>query len=192
MNFLSQLAFKYGSDKCPEISRFYTDFCFESFKDRRYSIHKLLEIGVGYKELMKGCPNYTDGASLFMWRDFFPNAQIYGVDIKKDLVFTDDRIETFYCNQSDSIGLTKLIDKIGSDIDIVIDDGSHKAKDIIISCQTLMPLLNKDVIYIIEDTNSRRADEVVENLKNYNCHKVRRSIIKFSDDRLIVVTNKNG
>lgn len=193
MNLLSQLAYKYGSDKCPQISHFYTDFYYKTFEGKRNSIRKLLEIGVGYKEVMKGSPpHYKNGASLFMWRDFFPKAKMYGIDINKDIIFKDGRIQTFYCDQSDPVQLTRLIDKIGSDLDIVIDDGSHNPKDIVISCLTFMPLLKKDVIYIIEDTNIDNATTVMGALKNYICHPVRRSKMRFRDDRLIVVTNKNG
>ena len=175
MNKLEELAFKYGSHKCPEIGHSYTDFYDHLFAKRRDSIHKLLEIGAG--------------ASLYMWRDFFPKAKIYGIDIKKKLVFKKGRIQTFLCNQADPVKLTKLIKKIGSDIDIVIDDGSHEPQDIITSCQTLMPLLKKGVIYIIEGTDRVSAGTVMDNLKNYNRRQWRRSRMRSYSDRLIMVTN---
>jgi hypothetical protein len=188
MNKLEKLAFKYGSHKCPQIAHSYTFFYDYLFADRRNSIHKLLEIGVGSKK-DSGWPNYIDGASLLMWRDFFPRAQIYGIDINKDLVFRKNRIQTFLCDQADPIKLTKLIEKIGGDIDIVIDDGSHQPKDIITSCQTLMPLLKKGVTYIIEGTDRLGAGTVMDSLKNYNRREWRRSRMRSSSDRLIVVTN---
>jgi hypothetical protein len=186
MNKLEKLAFKYGSHKSPQIAHSYTYFYDNLFAKRNNSIHKLLEIGVGSKK-DSGWPNYTDGASLLMWRDFFPRAKIYGIDINKDLVFKKNR--TFLCDQADPIKLTKLIEKIGSDIDIVIDDGSHQPKDIITSCQTLMPLLKKGVVYIIEETDRNIASTVMDNLKNYNCQELRRSRMRTSSDRLIMVTN---
>ncbi len=188
---LCELAFKYGTDKCPQLAHSYTPFYYHLFADKRESVHKLLEIGVGCKEVMLGQPNYLNGASLYMWRDFFPNAQIYGIDIKKDLVFKKKRMQTFLCSQADPVKLTKLIKKIGSDIDIVIDDGSHRPNDIILSCLTLMPLLKKEVVYVIEDTNKPHAERVMKFLtKNYNLHVMRRSKMTSPDDRLIVVTNK--
>lgn len=188
MNKLEELAFKYGSHKCPEIGHSYTDFYDHLFAKRRNDVHELLEIGVGSKK-DSNWPNYVDGASLYMWRDYFPKAKIYGIDIKKKLVFKKGRVQTFLCNQADPVKLTKLIKKIGSDIDIVIDDGSHEPQDIITSCQTLMPLLKKGVVYIIEGTDRLCAGIVMDNLKNYNRQEWRRSRMRSSSDRLIMVTN---
>ncbi len=186
---LCKLAFKYGTDKCPQIAHSYTPFYHLMFKDKRKSIRKLLEIGVACKE-NTSWPDYVDGASLYMWQDYFPKAKIYGIDIIKKCVFKKDRIQTFLCDQADPIGLRKLIEKIGSDIDIVIDDGSHIPRDIIISCLTLMPLIKKDVTYIIEDTNRYHAATVLEFLENYDYKVMRRRKMRTPDDRLIVVRNK--
>jgi hypothetical protein len=188
MNKLEKLAFKYGSHKCPQIAHSYTYFYDYLFAKKRYSIHKLLEIGIGSKK-DSGWPKYVNGASLYMWHDYFPKAQIYGIDINKDLVFRRNRIQTFLCNQADPIKLNKLIKKIGSDIDVVIDDGSHEPQDIITSCLTLMPLLKMGVIYIIEGTDSAGAGTVMDNLKNYNRQEWRLSKMTSPSDRLIMVTN---
>ena len=201
MDELSKLAAKYGTDKCPQIGHSYTPYYYDMFKDRRKDIKKVLEIGVGVKILPlyvplrehKNMPNWKDvGASLYMWRDFFPNAQIYGIDNKKDLIFKDERIQTFLCDQTDKPGLVKLIKKIGKDIDIVIDDGSHIQEDAIVSFLTLMPLLKKSVTYIIEDVNQHKAIVIAKNFKNYNYRFWRRARMTIADDRLIIVTNKNG
>jgi hypothetical protein len=191
MNKLEKLAFKYGTHKCPQVAHSYTHFYDYLFANKRKSIRKLMEIGVGSKK-DSNWPNYVNGASLYMWQDFFPKANIYGIDINKKLVFKKGRIQTFLCNQADRVKLTKLIKTIGSDIDIVIDDGSHQPEDIVASCKTLMPLLKKDVIYIIEETNRTQAAMVIEKLKNYNCQIMRRSRMRSSDDRLIRITSKNG
>ena len=122
-----------------------------------------------------------------MWQDFFPRAKIYGTDILPYLVFKDNRIETFLCDQYNEKDLKDLIKKIGSDIDIVIDDGSHKPKHQIFTCRTLMPLLKKDVIYIIEDVG---RPGIVYELQDYDWHIVRKSQIKNFNDRLVVIKNK--
>ena len=41
----------------------------------------------------KYCDRYRDGASLLMWRDYFPNAQVYGADIL-DIKVEGERIQT--------------------------------------------------------------------------------------------------
>jgi demethylmacrocin O-methyltransferase len=147
---LCELAHKYGSDKCAPFHG-YTPRYYKMFHDKRKDIKKVLEIGVGTPSTMLHVKKYKVGSSLYMWRDYFPNAQIYGIDIAPECIFKDDRIETFYCDQSDREGLARLMDRIGEDIDIVIDDGSHIPEHQIITCLTLMPFLSKSVVYVIED-----------------------------------------
>ena len=152
---LCELAFKYRSDKCPQRGKHtYTPYYYNLLRRRRNSIKKVLEIGIGWK-----------AASLKMWRDFFPNAQIYGADYRKDLLVKQDRIDSVLCDQRRSTHLQSLINKIGPDIDLVVDDGSHRPHDQVFTCLTLMPLLNKKVIYVIEDV----ADPgIVNKLRNYD------------------------
>ena len=189
MTELCDLAYKYGSDKCPRIKHHYTPYYFELFDPIRTKVKKLLEIGVGYPEDMgKTFKDYVTGASLFMWRDFFPNAQIYGMDIEPRCVFQEDRIKTFLRNQSRVHDLVKVLRETGRDLDIVIDDGSHMTSDQVFTCQTLMPILKKDVIYIIEDLNESR--EVIKRLHMFDCEIINFSNRRTLDDRLIIVKNK--
>lgn len=183
---LCKLAFKYGSDKCPQIKHTYTPYYFDLLKERRLTIKKVLEVGVG------------EGASLRMWRDFFPNAKVYGADIESGLLIKEDRIESFRCDQSSKDDLLELIKKTGSDIDLVIDDGSHIPEHQVFTCLTLMPRLKKNVIYVIEDV----ADpSIKEHLGNYDYqipeleyirsrHRWKFDISK--SNRLIIVRHKNG
>lgn len=189
---LCEIAYKYGTDKCPQVKHHYTPFYYEFFKDKRDLIKKIFEMGVGYEEDMKYIGvNYVLGASLFMWRDFFPNAQIYGGDIEPKCIFKDDRIETFLCDERKKDDLKRLIKKTGSDIDIFIDDGSHKTEDQAFLCLNMMPLLKKDVIYIIEDVNDPYIGEGY--LKDYDYKIIETKGTGsnfFWDDRLCLVKNK--
>jgi hypothetical protein len=188
---LCQLAYRYGTDKCPQIAHTYTPFYFELLKDKRQSTKKVLEIGLGHNECMqhvvklKG--SYFIGASLYMWRDFFPNAQIYGADNQPEILFEGERIKTYPCDQSKKEDLIKLIKKTGSDIDLFIDDGSHRLEDQIFTCLTLMPLLKKDVIYIIEDVIHSR--KLIRALNQYECQ-VPAIAKKGRNNQLVVVRNK--
>lgn len=148
---LCLLAQKYGSDKCPQLKNHYTPYYYELFAPRQNQVKKLLEIGIGDPQKMTHVQNYQPGASLFMWRDFFPLARIYGLDFAPNTLVTADRIQSFLGDQTDKETLIHLLDNIGHDIDIVIDDGSHSPPDQITTCLTLMPLLPADVDYIIED-----------------------------------------
>ena len=197
---LCELAYKYGTDKCPQLRHSYTPFYYELLKDRRQSIKKVLEMGIGYFE---GMPerlivydnglkrDYYLGASLYMWRDFFPNAQIYGADILPEVMFKDERIETFLCDERNKDDLINLVKKTGSDIDLFVDDGSHLKRHQIFLCRTVMPLLKRGVIYVIEDVKD--IQEVANALNEYDCQikdysSYRRS--KYGDDKLIIVKNK--
>jgi hypothetical protein len=183
---LSKLAFKYESDRCPQIKHPFTPTYYELLKDKRNSIAKVLEIGVGYRE-MDYWRSYQTGAGLLMWRDFFSNAHIYGVDNDPRAMVKAHRISTFMCDQTNKESLTNVINIIGTDIDLVIDDGSHKTKDQIFSCLTVMPLVNESTIYIIEDVSE--PEKILTALNMYDClvPKLRR---RFKDDNLVVVRNK--
>ena len=185
---LCKLAEKYGTDKCAKIKHPYTEFYFKLLSKKRKNVKKVLELGIGYPEVMQHIKNYKVGASLFMWRDFFPNAMIYGVDIVPKALLNTGRIQSFLCDQTDKNDLSKLIKTIGKDIDLIIDDGSHKTNDQIFTCQNLLPLVDKNVIYIIEDV---AQPQIVTNaLKIFSCWvpSIKR---KFRDDNLVVVRNKD-
>ena len=164
---LCKLAFKYGADKCPKLNHMYTPFYYDLFKSKKKKIKKVFEFGVGNWRQYKHIPGYVVGASLYMWRDFFPNAEVYGADIVQESVFKDERIETFQCDETKPEDVIALMKKVGSeDIDIFIDDASHHVHDQRLLCETIMPLLNKDAIYIIEDT--RRIRMLTRQLPQYN------------------------
>lgn len=193
---LCKLAFKYGSDKCLQLKHCYTPVYYEMFKDKRESTKKVLEMGIGYYKTMREVAviydrglhrYYHKGASLKMWRDFFPNAQIYGADIRPETIFEDERIKTYLCDERIKEDLVKLIENTGSDIDLFVDDGSHHLSDQVFACLTLMPLFKKDVIYVIEDVAHSR--KLVRALGEYECWVPQISKLG-GNDQLVVVKNK--
>ena len=199
---LCKIAYKYGTDKCPQLKHHYTPLYYEMFKDKRDSIKKVLEMGIGFYKTMKDVAVIYDrglkrfyhrGASLKMWRDFFPNAQIYGADVAPEALIGDERISTFLCDETKKEDIEDLIRQTGSDIDIFIDDGSHKWEHQVFLAQTILPLLKKDVIYIIEDVGFPL--HIIEGLKDYECSIPRLTYKKnpknhIPKDRLIIVKNK--
>ncbi len=196
---LCEIAFKYGTDKCPQFCHPYTPVYYELFRDRRESVKKVLELGIGHYKNMRHVDSvydwrlnrhYQRGASLKMWRDFFPNAQVYGVDIEPETMFADDRIQTFLCDERKGSHWLRVLRKTGRDIDLFVDDGSHNKNAQIHTCRMLMPLLKKDVTYVIEDV--RRPLEVVARLSSlYRCEEPKLLYyIKKHRDCLIIVRNK--
>jgi hypothetical protein len=70
--------------------------------------------------------NGMPGASLRVWKDYFKNAEIYGGDIDKDILFEEDRIKTFYVDQLNTSSIEAMWQKIRiKNFDIIINDGLH-------------------------------------------------------------------
>ena len=65
------------------------------------------------------------GASLRAFRQHLPNAQIYGADIDKSILFQEDRIQTFFVDQTEPSSFLDLERRVPSDLDLIIDDGLH-------------------------------------------------------------------
>jgi len=97
------------------------------------------------------------GASMKLWHDYFSNATIYGIDKRpawKNIGNYNNRCKVIIGSSND----ISTYKEIPNDIDIVIDDGSHKLVDQIKSFGILFPKLKKGGLYIIEDIGS--IDEV--------------------------------
>jgi hypothetical protein len=174
---LCELAYKYGTDKCPSLKHNYTPYYYQRFRDIKEDVLVMFEMGIGY---YKGIENsdlkydpgldrwYQKGASLKMWRDFFPNAEVIGADIQPATQFTDTRIRTLLCDQTNPEDVKNMLKDIGKRIDIFIDDGSHAKRDQVKLANAALPFLRDDVVYIIEDVYS--PNYVVSHLKDYKCH----------------------
>lgn len=151
---LEELMTKYYLDKCKVESYFhnYEPTYRRFFENIRYEVKSLLEIGLGVHHL-PGSSRYRSGNCLRCWRDYFPNAQIYGTDIDEAHMESEDRITTFVGDQSNQDDMKRIMKSIGhSYIDIIIDDGSHIAEHQVKTFEYLMEYIRKDGgLYIIED-----------------------------------------
>ena len=153
MTKLCDLARKWTTDK----ALYYTPFYHSLFKDRRWQVSKVLEFGIGYPEIMRqpasrtGAGWYITGASLFMWQEYFQNAEIYALDNRPGILINTDRIKSFYCDQSDENSYAEAIRQIGTGFDFIIDDGSHVPEDQLLCAKMLVPLLAEGGIYVMED-----------------------------------------
>ena len=146
------------------------DKIFSPFREHEIN---LLEIGV------------HNGGSLEIWAKYFQNAKhIVGCDIDeacRKLVYHDFRISVIIGDaKTDDVELS--ISELVPDLDIIIDDGSHKSGDIIRSFSRYFKKLNKSGLYIIEDLHSSYWNEFEGGL--YNPY----SAISFFK-RLVDITN---
>lgn len=119
------------------------------FSALRHKKLNLFEIGVGGYENPNG-----GGRSLRMWKFYFPNSQIYSIDIYDKKKLQEDRIKIFQGSQDDPAFLRQVVDSMEGGVDIIIDDGSHINQHIIKSFEILFPLLNDAGIYVVEDVQT--------------------------------------
>lgn len=145
---LTELADHFRSDK-GTIKHNYTQIYERYLNEYRVDIYQtavwepmaLLEIGVA-------C-----GASLKMWSRYLPQAKVTGVDINP--------LCAGLCKGYDNISIviadaTKT--RIPGEWDIIVDDGSHTAKDMTAAINLHWDLLKPGGYYIIEDTGCTLPD----------------------------------
>lgn len=138
---LSEISNKYNTDKGPKIHNF-VKFYEKYFEDIRYDVKKVLEIGIGPFE----------GSSLLMWRDYFENSMVYGVDIRDytEAYNNHRNIKTFQINQGDKDSLINFVREYGP-FDIIIEDGSHMQHHQQLNLAWLYPYVNPKGYFVIED-----------------------------------------
>ncbi len=147
---LCELAKKYSTDKGGRHNTYnfqpnhgtheYTPSYFDLLAPWRTQYSYVLEIGV------------NSGNSLYMWRDFFPHAEIIGLDIDPGCLIQGDRIRCFRADQGDKQSLLAAVVQGGvAPFDLIIDDGSHRREHQGVSLQTLVPFLSDIGMYIVED-----------------------------------------
>jgi SAM-dependent methyltransferase len=138
---LDELGLKYGSDK----SSFWHNYLkiYATYFEPRDDFRKVLEIGV------------DRGASLRVWRDWFRNATIFGLDIKPSCAEIPDlgpeRIQIIIgdaTKHSVWFDLHRLWD---GGFDLIIDDGAHTTEAIGAALEHGWRLLRPGGLYVIED-----------------------------------------
>ena len=153
---LTELMNLYGSDKGGKNNHHnYSEFYSEIFFHKRKEIKTLLEIGIGTNNTNLDSNMGNEGvpsASLRAWRDYFENATIYGADIDKNIVKNEERIKTFYVDQTNSTTIFNMFKDIGENkFDIIIDDGLHEFSANICLFENSVKKLSENGTYIIED-----------------------------------------
>ena len=120
---------------------------FAPLRNERFS---LLEIGLDDASKDSGKP--LDAPSLRVWREYFPEATLYGYDINDFTVFEQERTVTFQGDQGSRRDLERFVSQYGEPrFRIVIDDGSHASSHQQVSLAGLFRQLEPGGMYVIED-----------------------------------------
>jgi hypothetical protein len=141
----------------------------------------ILEIGMGTNN-----PNIVSsmgvygrpGASLYAFREYLPNSNIYGADIDKDILFESDRINTSYVDQMDSNTFSELANKFGNlKYDLIIDDGLHSIGANFNTLLFALNNINENGWIIIEDIhiaeNWKAIDFILSSNQNFKTYLIR-------------------
>ena len=203
-SLLGTLCDQYGSDKGEAgkgnrpftwASHTYTDFYSRLYDHCRNSVFNVFECGIGTNNpnlISTMTASGVPGASLRVWRDYFPNANIFGADIDENILFEEERIQTYYVDQTKPGEITNMWSNIGeSKFDLIVDDGLHTSGAGICLFENSIEHLAQDGIYIIEDVS---LDTLIE-LKNYFDTKnylvdyvsLFRPFVKLADNNIVTI-----
>jgi SAM-dependent methyltransferase len=140
---------KYASDKSPlNLDNVYRhaytpiyNLLFAQMKNRPIDV---AEIGV------------FQGEGLKIFREFFPEARLFGFESEKELIDLVNRLgmektRIAFIDVAEEDCITRAFEEAGTKFDIIIDDSSHKANHQINVIRRCAPFLKPGGILIIED-----------------------------------------
>jgi SAM-dependent methyltransferase len=114
------------------------------FQKKRDDNVNILEVGIYH------------GGSIKLWRDYFQNGTIYGLDIcdrnfvvEKDIL-TDNRVKLFFNTDAYNNDFTKQ-NLASIQFDFVIDDGPHTLDSMKFFVEHYSNLLKEDGVLVVED-----------------------------------------
>jgi demethylmacrocin O-methyltransferase len=164
---LSRLSSLSGSDKHVHgFTEFYEKFIRETDPD------VVCEIGMGglipsHWEIYKLIEQDNPGGSSRMWLKYFPKAKVFVMDnfsqvsksdiervINELVQGTDGRYTLIEGDQSVKSHLEQFANRVGSEIDFLVDDGGHQMLQQQLSFATLFPRIKSGGLYAIEDLHT--------------------------------------
>lgn len=160
---ISELSERFGSDKASTVddSKFaWLPHQYGAFYDLllggiRHEVSLVFECGIGTTNPLFPSNMGHDGvpgASLRMWREYFPNAHIIGADIDPNVLISEERISSFLVDQTDRDSIQLMWDRIGkSDFDLMVDDGLHSFSAAASLFRGSHERLKPGGLYVVED-----------------------------------------
>jgi 23S rRNA U2552 (ribose-2'-O)-methylase RlmE/FtsJ len=161
------------------------------FDSLRYTAKNILEIGM------------APGGSIMVWRNYFINAHIYGIDtcnlddIHSQSIKHDYHITLFpNTNGYNAQFIRENFTNKNIKFDMILDDASHTLEDIIYFIIKYLPLLSDNGIMVIENIQKMEWIEILKLIvpdefkKNIQIYDLRH--IKNRYDDVLFVVNKNS
>lgn len=94
------------------------------------------------------------------WRSYFPNATVYGGDVNATALFSEERILTFYVDQTCPEFIAHLWDGLlDVEFDLIVDDAAHSLEANSTFLFNSGHKLSAEGIYIIEDIVLESANQ---------------------------------
>ena len=199
---LCNLGKKFGTDKSPYNEKLhrhpYTPIYNLIFNNLKHKKFNFAEIGI------------LNNKSIRMWREFFPNAIIYGFEFDEELIINaklDKLHNVFYkkIDVKDKISINSSFAKTNKKFDIIIDDSTHDFVDQINIIKNTLPYLNTDGTLIIEDIpknkNEYSEEKFFNSLKNeliyfdffnfIDCDHLNKFSKGWNNDRILVLVKND-
>jgi hypothetical protein len=174
IELLKQILDRYGSDKANNHDYHHL---YGAILKNPLSVENIFEIGLGTNNtdiISNMGINGKPGASLRAFREYCPKAFIYGADVDKRILFEEERIKTFFVDQTNPLTFDSLRTKIPNNFDLVIDDGLHSPHANVASLEFGLKIIKVDGWVVVEDINVAALDlwKVVSVLlpSNYEPH----------------------
>ncbi len=116
------------------------------------------------------------GGSLDMWQHYFgPAARIIGIDCEPDCrIYEREGVSVYIGNQADRM-FWQMFKEQEPNVDILIDDGSHKYKHQLLTFNLMLPHLQPGGVYLCEDVHGYPNNDFsthVEGLANTLHHHI--------------------
>ena len=141
----------------------------------------VLEIGIGTNNpyLVSTMGIYgTPGASLYAFKEYLPNSNIYGCDIDRDILFEYERIKTCYVDQLNSKSFEEISNKFGDiKFDLIIDDGLHSIGSNFNTLLFALKNLKDNGWLVVEDiqiiTNWKSIDYILQQTNKFKTYVIK-------------------
>jgi hypothetical protein len=140
----------------------------------------ILEIGLGTNN-SDVVSNMGDdgkpGASLRAFRDYLKNSNIYGADIDERILFNEERINTFFVDQTNPETFVELSNNLPNNFDLIIDDGLHSPNANILTLSFALGKIKEQGWVVIEDIpfEAELIWKIIPHIlpTNYSCYLIK-------------------